>query len=76
LRQALAYVRQERSGCQADREALDRARSGLDEMTRALSASFASARTADKQLTWLLGAAGSGLVVGLLIGVMVARFIG
>ncbi len=45
-------------------------------MTRALSASFASARTADKQLTWLLGAAGSGLVVGLLIGVMVARFIG
>jgi hypothetical protein len=61
---------------QADREALDRARSGFDEITRALSASFASARAADAQLTWVLGAAGSGLAVGVLIGVLVARFVG
>ena len=61
---------------QVDREALDRARSGLDEMTRALSASFASARAAEAQLMWVLGAAGSGLAVGVLIGVVVARFVG
>lgn len=61
---------------QADKEALDRARSGFDEITRALSASFASARAADAQLMWVLCAAGSGLVVGVLIGVVVARFVG
>jgi hypothetical protein len=60
----------------ADREALDRARSGFDEITRALSASFASARAADAQLMWLLGAGGSGLTVGVLIGVVLARFVG
>ena len=65
-----------RAARQADREALDRARSGFDEITRALSASFASARTADKQLTWLLGAAGTGLAAGVLIGVVVARIFG
>jgi len=61
---------------QADREALDRARSGLDEIARVMSASLDSARTADKQLTWLLCAAGGGLTVGVLIGVVLARFVG
>jgi hypothetical protein len=65
-----------RTARQADREALDHARSGFDEITLALSASLDSARTADKQLTWVLGAAGSGLAVGVLIGVVVARFVG
>lgn len=65
-----------RSARQADREALDRAHSGLDEIARAMSASLSSARTADKQLTGLLCAAGGGLVVGVLIGVLVARFVG
>src|SRR5579862_817859 len=48
---------------QADREALDHARSGFDEITRTLSASFVSARTADAQFNWVLGAAGGSLVV-------------
>ena len=61
---------------QADREALDHARSGFDEITRVLSASFASARAADVQLMWVLGAAGSGLAVGVLMGVVVARLVG
>jgi hypothetical protein len=61
---------------QADREAIDRARSGFDEIGRAMSASLDSARTADKQLTWLLCAAGGGLVVGALIGVVVTRLVG
>ena len=65
-----------RTARQADREALDQARSGFDEITRALSASFASARAADAQLMWVLGAAGGGLAVGVLIGVVVARFVG
>ena len=65
-----------RTARQADREALDHARSGFDEITRALSASFASARAADAQLMWVLGAAGAGLVVGIVIGVVVARFAG
>jgi len=65
-----------RTARQADREALDHARSAFDQIARAMSASFASARTADKQLTWLLGAAGSGLAVGLLIGVLLSRFVG
>jgi hypothetical protein len=65
-----------RAARQADREALDRARSGFEEITRALSASFASARAADAQLMWVLGAAASGLAVGMLIGAMVARFVG
>jgi hypothetical protein len=65
-----------RSARQADREALDRARSGFDEITQALSASFASARAADAQLMWVLGAAGSSLVVGVVIGVVTSRFIG
>ena len=65
-----------RTARQADREALDHARSGFDEITRAMSASFASARAADAQLMWMLGVAGSGLAVGVLIGVVVARFVG
>ena len=65
-----------RTARQADREALDQARSGFDEITRALSASFASARAADAQLMWVLSAAGSGLVVGVLMGVAVARTFG
>jgi hypothetical protein len=65
-----------RTARQADREALDRARSRFDEITRALSASFASARAADVQLMWVVGAAGSGLAIGMLIGVVVARFVG
>jgi hypothetical protein len=65
-----------RTARQADREALDRARSGFDEITRAQSASFASARAADAQLMWVLGAAGSGLAVGVLIGVVLARLVG
>jgi hypothetical protein len=65
-----------RTARQADREALDRARSGFDEITRALSASFASARAADKQLMWVIGAAGTGLAVGVLIGVAIARIFG
>ena len=65
-----------RTARQADREALDHARSGFDEITRTLSASFASARAANTQLMWVLGAAGSGLAVGVLIGVLVARFVG
>ena len=65
-----------RTARQADREALDHARSGFDEITRTLSASFASARAADAQLMWVLAATGSGLAVGVLIGVVVARFVG
>jgi hypothetical protein len=65
-----------RNARQADREALDQARSGFDEVTRTLTASFASARAADAQLMWVLSAAGSGLAVGVLIGVVVARFVG
>ena len=65
-----------RAARQADREALDRARSGFDEITRTLTASFASARAADAQLMWILGAAGSGPAVGVLIGVLFARFVG
>ena len=65
-----------RTARQADREALDQARSRFDEITRVLSASFASARSADKQLTWLLCAAGTGLAVGVPIGVVVARVVG
>ena len=65
-----------RAARQADREALDHARSGFDEITRTLSASLVSARAADAQLMWVLGAAGTGLVVGVLIGVVVARTFG
>ena len=65
-----------RTARQPDREALDRARSGLDQIARAMSASLDSARTADKQLTWLLCAAGGGLAVGVPIGVVVARLFG
>ncbi len=65
-----------RTARQADREELDRARSGFDEITRVLCASFASARAADAQLMWVLGAAGSGLVVGILIGVAITRIFG
>jgi hypothetical protein len=65
-----------RTARQADREALDHARSGFDEITRALSASFASTRAADAQLMWVLVAAGSGLAVGLLIGVAITRTFG
>lgn len=61
-----------RTARQADREALDRARSAFDEISRAMSASLDSARTADRQLTWLLCAAGGGLVVGVLMGLMVS----
>jgi hypothetical protein len=61
---------------QADREALDQARSGFDEIARVLSASFASAGAADRQFYWVLGAAGGSLVVGFLIGVVVARIFG
>jgi len=64
-----------RTARQADREALDRARSGFDEITRVLTASFVSARTADAQFNWVLGA-GGGLVVGVLIGVVIARMFG
>ena len=65
-----------RTARQADREALDHARSGFDEITRAMSASFASARAADAQLMWMLGVAGSGLAVGVLIGMAIARISG
>ena len=65
-----------RTARQADREALDHARSGFDEITRTLSASFASARAADVQLMWVLGAAGSGFAVGVLIGVAITRTFG
>jgi hypothetical protein len=65
-----------RSARQADREALDRARSGFDEVTRALTASLVSAHTADRQFYWVLGAAGGSLVVGFLIGVVVSRMFG
>ena len=61
---------------QADREALDQARAGFDEITRVLTASFVSARTADKQFYWVLGAAGGSLVVGFLIAVAILRVIG
>ena len=61
-----------RTARQADRESLDRARSEFDEMSRAMSASLDSARTADKQLTWLLCTTGGGLVVGIVIGLMVS----
>jgi hypothetical protein len=57
---------------QADREALDRARLGFNEIARVMSASLDSARTADKQLTWLLCTAGGALVVGIVIGFMVS----
>ena len=43
---------------------------------RGLTASFASARTADVQFNWVLGAAGGSLVVGFLISVVVARIFG
>lgn len=59
---------------QADREALNQARAGFDEITRVLTASFVSARTADAQFNWVLGAAGGSLVVGVLIGVTVRIF--
>lgn len=36
----------------------------------------ASARTADAQFNWVLGAAGGSLVVGFLVGVVVARIFG
>ena len=65
-----------RTARQADREALDHARSGFDEITRALSASFASARAAEAQLMWVVGAAGIGLAVGVLIGVLLSRYVG
>jgi hypothetical protein len=65
-----------RTARQADREALDRARSGLDEIARAMSASLDSARTANTQLIWMLCAAGGGLVVGVLISVLVSRLVG
>ncbi len=61
---------------QADHEALDRARSKFDEITRMLTASFASVRTADRQFYWVLGAAGGSLVVGVLIGVAIVRLLG
>ncbi len=65
-----------RTARQADREALDQARSGFDEITRALTASLASARAADAQLMRVLSAAGSGLAVGVLIGAAIARMFG
>jgi len=65
-----------RTARQADREALDQARSGFEEITRVLSASFASARAADAQLMWVLGASGGSLVVGVLLGVVIARTFG
>ena len=65
-----------RTARQADREALDRARSGLDEIAGALSASLDSARAADAQLMWVLGASGGSLVVGVLLGVVIARTFG
>jgi Family of unknown function (DUF6118) len=65
-----------RTALQADREALDQARSGFDEITRVLSASFASARAADRQFYWVLGAAGGGLAVGVLIGAALVRIFG
>ncbi len=61
---------------QADCDALDRARSAFDEITGVLTALFASARAADAQLMWVLGAAGSGLVLGVLIGVAIVRIFG
>lgn len=61
---------------QADRETLDRARSKFDEITRVITASLASARAADTQFIWLLGAAVSGLAIGVPIGVVAARLIG
>lgn len=65
-----------RTARQADREALDRARSGFEEITRVLTASLASARRADAQFYWVLGAAGSGLAIGLPIGAAIARLFG
>jgi hypothetical protein len=65
-----------RTARQADREALDHARSGFEGITRALTASFASARTADAQFYWVLGSAGGGLAVGVLIGIVAARLFG
>ena len=65
-----------RAARQADREALERARSGFEEITRILTASLASARSADAQLNWLLGAAGGALIIGVLIGVAIARVFG
>jgi uncharacterized membrane protein YccC len=61
---------------QADRDTLDRARSVFDEMARAMSASLDSARTANRQLIWVLCAAGGGLAVGIMVGVMIARLVG
>ena len=61
---------------QGDREALDRVRSEFDEVTRVLRASFDSARTANAQVNWMLGAAGGSMVVGVLIGVALARIFG
>jgi hypothetical protein len=65
-----------RAARQADREALDRGRLGLDEIARAMCASLDSARTANKQLMWVFCATGSGLVVGVMVGVLVARLVG
>lgn len=65
-----------RTARQADRAALDQARSGFDEITRVLTASFASARKADAQFYWVLGAASGGLIIGAVLGVMIARLIG
>jgi hypothetical protein len=65
-----------RTARQADREALDRARSVFDEVSRAMSASLDSARTANTQLIWMLCAAGGGLIVGVIFGVMIAQLVG
>jgi len=65
-----------RTARQADREALNQARVGFDEITRGLTASFASARTADAQFNWVLGAAGGGLAVGTMVGAMMVRIFG
>jgi hypothetical protein len=65
-----------RTARQADREALDHARSGFDDITRALSASFASARAADVQFYWVLGAASGALIIGVLIGAAIVRIFG
>ncbi len=65
-----------RTARQADREALDQARSAFDEITRALTASFASARAADRQFYWVVGAAAGSLFVGVMVGLMIARLTG
>jgi hypothetical protein len=65
-----------RTARQADREALDHARSVFDEVARAMSASLDSARTANKQLIWVLFTAGGGLAFGIMVGVTIARLVG